>query len=299
MKKGLQQNGKTLLCRYKNVASSRRECCTTLKVKCQKENRPPDVAGGWKVEEDPDFSLARIFSVGPCDSGYVVLLHPVSNPFRFLPVFVGEFEAYAIAEASPSFVSTRPLTHDFISTTLKVINSSITKVAITHLTQRAFYARIWVWTTAGYEISLDSRPSDAIALALRFRAPIFLNERLIISGGISLEQIKRELNEGVLRNFLPRKTNFSSWKNAESFNSAALGGIEPSAEALKLRSLEDLAERITNQNLLDNIKEKKKTVDPVEQFRESFNRAIAEERYEDASRIRDQIYHWLLSHRKH
>ncbi|KAK4523012.1 hypothetical protein GAYE_PCTG33G0902 [Galdieria yellowstonensis] len=268
-----------------------------LKIQCQKENRPPNVAGGWKVEEDPDYSLARICAVGTCDSGYAVLLHPASNPFRFLAVFVGEFEAHAIAEASSSSYISRPLTHDFISVTLKLIGSSISKVAITHLTQRAFCARIWVWTSGGYEISLDSRPSDALALALRFRAPLFLNERLVDSVGISLEQIKRELSEGVLRNFSPRKTNFSSWKNAESFSSASLQGVQPSAEAQKLRSLEDLAGRITNQGLLDSVREKLKTVDPVQQFREEFSRAITEERYEEASRIRDRIYQWLLSNK--
>ncbi|GJD10396.1 Uncharacterized protein Gasu2_45880 [Galdieria sulphuraria] len=248
--KALYQRGNTFICSNKRFHLSNYNRRKVSTIKCQKENRAPDVSGGWRVEEDADYSLARIFSVGACDSGYAVLLHPVSNPFRFLAVFVGEFEAHAIAEASSSSFSSRPLTHDFISVTLKLIGSFISKVAITHLTQRAFCARIWVWTMAGYEISMDARPSDAVALALRFHAPLYLNERLVNSAGISLEQIKRELNEGILRNFSPKKTNFSSWKNADSFNSVALKGLEPSEEALKLRSLEDLAGRITNENLL-------------------------------------------------
>ena len=73
--------------------------------------------------------------------------------------------------------------------------------------------------------------------------------------------------------------------------------MQPSAEAQKLRSLEDLAGRITNQGLLDSVREKLKTVDPVQQFREEFSRAITEERYEEASRIRDRIYQWLLSNK--
>ncbi|GJQ11455.1 hypothetical protein GpartN1_g3246.t1 [Galdieria partita] len=295
--KTLYHREKGLSCSNKRFHSRSYSRFKLQKLKCQKENRPPDVTGGWKVEEDADYALARIFSVGTCDSGYAVLLHPVSNPFRFLAVFVGDFEAHAIAEASSFSVSARPLTHDFISVSLKLIGSSISKVAITHLTQRAFYARIWVWTMAGYEISLDARPSDAVALALRFRAPLYLNERLVNSAGISLEQIKRELSEGILRNFSPKKTNFSSWKNADSFNSAALQGFEPSEEALKLRSLEDLAGRITNENLLKSVKEKMKIVDPVQNFQEEFTRAITEERYEDASLIRDQIYKWLLNNR--
>eukprot|EP00871_Galdieria_phlegrea_P004314 jgi/Galph1/4884/GphlegSOOS_G3523.1 len=284
-------------------------------VICQKEDRPPNLMEGWMVEEDADYSVARIFAVGTCDSGYAVLTHPVADPFRFLAVFIGEFEAQAIIEGFSAAASTsatapdtnstttetasvsltgRPLTHDIIKETLVAVDSSISRVAITHLTQRAFCARVWIHTAGGHELSVDARPSDAIALALRFRAPLYLNERLLDATGITLENVKREVREGVLRNFCPRKTNFSAWKGTESFNAASLKGLEPAPEALKLRSLEELAARISSRDLLNTVKEKSKQVDPVEHFRAEFAKAITEERYEDACKIRDKIYHWLL-----
>jgi len=97
---------------------------------------------------------------------------------RVLPIWVGIFEANAIALQIENIATPRPMTHDLLRNVIQDLNASVQKVVVCDLKENTFYALIYV-TTGGETVAIDSRPSDAIALALRTRAPIFVEETVI------------------------------------------------------------------------------------------------------------------------
>lgn len=92
---------------------------------------------------------------------------------RLLPIWIGVFEANAIALRIDGFEPPRPMTHDLLASTLKTLGAEIEKIVICDLRDTTFYALIHL-QQHGRPLTLDARPSDAIALALRAEAPIFV-----------------------------------------------------------------------------------------------------------------------------
>jgi hypothetical protein len=91
----------------------------------------------------------------------------------FLPIWIGVFEANAIALRLESVETPRPMTHDLLRSTIETIGAKVSKIVISDLRDNTFYAQIHVQTN-GTAVEIDARPSDAIALALRTEAPIFV-----------------------------------------------------------------------------------------------------------------------------
>jgi bifunctional DNase/RNase len=92
-----------------------------------------------------------------------------------LPIWVGVFEANAIATQLEKIVSPRPMTHDLLRATIEQLGASIDRIVVTDLRDATFYATLHL-DRNGEKVEVDSRPSDAIALALRCEAPIFVEE---------------------------------------------------------------------------------------------------------------------------
>ena len=97
---------------------------------------------------------------------------------RGIPIWVGPFEAQAIAMEMQGVPSPRPLTHDLLKTILQDVGVQFEKAVVNELKEGTYYSRIYL-TSAGKHIEVDSRPSDAIALALRFHKPIFVVKSLL------------------------------------------------------------------------------------------------------------------------
>ncbi len=97
---------------------------------------------------------------------------------RVLPIWVGIFEANAIALQMENVSTPRPMTHDLLRNVIEDLKGQVTKVLISDLKDNTFYALIYV-DVAGDLVAIDARPSDAIALALRTQAPIFVEESVI------------------------------------------------------------------------------------------------------------------------
>ena len=97
---------------------------------------------------------------------------------KFLPIWIGHPEAAAILMKLQGATTPRPMTHDLINDMLGELDVSCTKVAVTELKENTFYALIHLRKN-GHSIEVDARPSDAIALALRTRSPIFVEEAVI------------------------------------------------------------------------------------------------------------------------
>ncbi|HXH05649.1 MAG TPA: bifunctional nuclease family protein [Vicinamibacterales bacterium] len=99
---------------------------------------------------------------------------------RVLPIWVGVFEANAIALQIENVTTPRPMTHDLLRNVIEDLKASVQKIVVCDLRENTFYALIYL-TTHGETVAIDARPSDAIALALRARAPIYVEERVIDS----------------------------------------------------------------------------------------------------------------------
>lgn len=164
------------------------------------------------------------------DKGFVLLLK-AANEERALPIFIGPAEAQAIAMHINKISIPRPLTHDLFKSVIETLNFRLVRIEVTDLRDGTFYANL-VLEGEGGETTVDSRPSDAIALALRFDAPIFVEDKVMDEAAQVIEV------------------------------SAAEEGKDPK-QAM--------------------------AVSPVDALKKKLEKAVEEERYEDAARIRDEI----------
>ena len=105
---------------------------------------------------------------------------------RYLPIWIGQPEAAAILMKLQGASTPRPMTHDLVTDILGQLEAQVVRITVTELRENTFYAQITVQLD-GTEIEVDSRPSDAIALAIRAEAPIFAADQVIEESGIEFE----------------------------------------------------------------------------------------------------------------
>lgn len=115
----------------------------------------------------------------------VVILKEVGGD-RHLPIWIGSYEADAIAMELQGVTPTRPLPYDLMQTMLGELNASVDRVVIAELSDQVFYARV-VLNTSRSTVEIDSRPSDAIALAVRTGSRILVDESVMDTAGVAIE----------------------------------------------------------------------------------------------------------------
>jgi uncharacterized protein len=113
---------------------------------------------------------------------FIVLLKGEGDP-RTLPISIGQLEAQSIAMELYHTSSPRPLTHDLFKSTIEKLGSKVSKVIICDLVDNTFYARLFL-ETDGRDTAIDARPSDAIAMALRFSAPVYVEDNVMDGSGV-------------------------------------------------------------------------------------------------------------------
>jgi|TARA_B110000914_G_C15495618_1_gene463075 bifunctional DNase/RNase len=126
---------------------------------------------------------------------YAVILKELDGDRR-LPVLIGAFEAQSIAMAMESMETPRPLTHDLISNLIKGINANLSSVKIIELKDGVFYSVLDIQSKKIGHREIDSRPSDALALALRMHAPIFVSTD-IMDEAIILEKDLQNIEDEI------------------------------------------------------------------------------------------------------
>ena len=119
----------------------------------------------------------RGLMLDPVTNMPIVVLKDIASEL-VLPIWVGVFEANAIALELEKTATPRPMTHDLLRTIARGLGARITRVVVSDLRDDTFFATVWM-EQAGEAIALDARPSDAIALALRADCPIFVSERVL------------------------------------------------------------------------------------------------------------------------
>jgi len=115
-----------------------------------------------------------------------IVLLKTAEGNKFLPIWIGHSEAAAILMKLQGATTPRPLTHDLVTSMLAELEARVTRITVTELRDNTFYASITIQQD-GSEIEVDSRPSDAIALAVRAEAPIFADDRVIEESAIEFE----------------------------------------------------------------------------------------------------------------
>jgi bifunctional DNase/RNase len=139
----------------------------------------------------------RGLMMDPVTNMPIVILKDI-NGNSLLPIWVGIYEANAIALEIEKVATPRPMTHDLIKSLLLGLGTGMKKVVVSDLREDTFYAIIWLERN-GELISVDSRPSDALALALRLDCPIYVEEEVLknskLSGAVSDKVNSEELRK--------------------------------------------------------------------------------------------------------
>ena len=172
------------------------------------------------------FIKVKIENISLSNLGFIVFLKKDDDE-NVLPICIGAMEAHSIAASYNKQQFPRPLSHDLFKNILNTLDCKVLKIHVTDLIDGTFYARIYI-KDGEKELDIDSRPSDAIALALRFSAPIFVHQDVLQTAAVSMNQNKDK-------------------------------------------------EKI------------EKPLDPIEKLQLELKKAVEEERYEDAAKIRDEL----------
>lgn len=183
-------------------------------------------------------------------SGSFALILGEEQGRRRLPIIIGMFEAQAIAIEIEKIAPNRPMTHDLFLKFSEGFNYQIKEIYISDLNEGIFFAKIVAFDEIK-TVEIDSRPSDAIAIGLRFDVPIFTNEKVMSEAGIILEEEEFDENE----------------KDDDTVD-------------------DELEKELVSNS---NAEESDITEMPLDKLEELLNQALANEDYENAARIRDEI----------
>ncbi|MEN8794530.1 MAG: bifunctional nuclease family protein [Flavobacteriales bacterium] len=182
-------------------------------------------------------------------SGAYALVFNETEGNRRLPIIIGGTEAQAIAIELEGMTPSRPLTHDLFKSFAEEFQFTVQEVIIYNLIEGIFFAKLICKNKEGNSVEIDSRTSDAVAIAVRFSCPIYTYEFILTSAGIILEE-----------------------EDGEDFEGADKESTEPTTEApIEIEKANS---------------ESKKTIEELE---EELNQAIEDEDYEKASKLRDTI----------
>lgn len=112
---------------------------------------------------------------------------------RYLPIWIGAFEADSITLGLQEVTMSRPLTHDLLKSVIEGVRASVSHIYVNELREDTFFAQIFIQVN-GKQVAIDSRPSDAIALAVRVNVPIYVAEKVLEQAGILPTPEKEELS---------------------------------------------------------------------------------------------------------
>lgn len=276
--------------------SSHRDIARNL-PRAQKADLPPDFSSGFEPAIDNDYAEVRVLSLGPSRTdGSLLTLRPVKGGDRAFKMSVTVSQADSIRQAlSRRHTTCRPLslrpgTHDLCKNVLDVCGAFVTKAAITHIQDEVFIARVWVRGPGctNEEMNVDARPSDAIAMAIRASAPLFLNTMLLQQWNVPVEAVERDAKHG-LCDWLGEYPD--AMKSIRSIREE----VRQRPEHLKLAKLKmelDLAVRLQRFGEACALKEEIMKICPIDRLKEDLQLAVREQRFMDAARIQDHITIW-------
>lgn len=197
--------------------------------------------------------------------GHYALVLGETNGNRRLPIIIGGAEAQAIALELENIKTNRPMTHDLIYNMARHFDLDLLEVYINDLQEGIFYANL-ILESDGEIHEIDSRPSDAVAIGVRFKVPIFCSEHVLEEAGIVIEDEESTESEG-------------EFSLAEIEQSDPIEGAEPEPDEDPI------------QEVAPPVKPKrgKSSKEKINKLQKQLDEALAGEDYEKAARIRDEI----------
>ena len=193
-----------------------------------------------------------ISDVSITNVGFAIFLKPTDiESQRVVPIFIGPLETYSISSALDGVTPPRPNTHDLIISMLNEMEARVLHVIINDIIGNIFYARIVIQTEDGV-LELDSRPSDSVAIAIRSKCPIYVNEKVYRESSVVLGEENKEKGDQV-----------------ES---------EIREEIEKRESSQENVYRLTGG-----------ITSEIEDLKKELQKAVDEENFEEAARLRDLI----------
>lgn len=289
-------------------------------------SRPPNYADGFDPSSDGGYDEARVYSFSTARDGCSVLtLRPVSGGPLAFKMSVTSLQADAIRRAlsnpstrrklqrhsrrsvdndsgdgpsslfessatamnkQPVIPGDRPSTHDLLKTAIDACGGVVAQAAITHIRSDVFIARVWLRTASGMT-HIDARPSDALVLAIRTAAPLFLNRGLLEQWGVSVSAVTNEAKQGLC----------SMVQYDEGIKSARslLEETRRKPEFLKLAYLKsrlDMAVRLQRFAEASQVYDELQRICPIEDLQKQLDIAISEERFLDAMKLQDELTLW-------
>jgi bifunctional DNase/RNase len=195
---------------------------------------------------------AEVWTVAKAEQGNAVLVRPLGLDVA-VPIFIAPLEAQSILIGLGSVKMPRPLTHDLFISVLESLESSVNRVEITSLKDSTYYAKL-ILESEGSEISVDARPSDCLALAVRVKCPIYIDEAVVDEAGISVKMVEE--------------------KNRE-LKASDVSGESPSTAEAETPAAADVPSLASDSE--------------VSALKKLLDSAIEEENYEEAARLRDRL----------
>jgi len=225
-----------------------------------------------------DFTELRLDSISVTNAGFIVFLKGEDGN-RVLPIFIGANEAQAIALALGDDPPARPLTHDLLKNMLDALDAVVTRVDIIDLREGTFYARIRVSRGDLEDHEFDARPSDAIALAVRYDAPIFVTRAVFDDASIAVvvknaaedpdDEDAEEADEAALTEAGDENAEIERFDPTADDEDEDPGASESTQEAVRPTPAAPLS--------------------PLEKLQADLKAAVSAERYEEAARLRDVL----------
>ena len=131
----------------------------------------------------------------------IVVLHDKDNR-KALPIWIGSAEASAIIRKIENLVVARPMTHDLIMNIIAKTGYELDRIEINDVEKETYYATLFLTNDDGNEVQIDARPSDAIAVAIRVDAPIFVTANVLANGSVSTDSAKDEEESQEFKSFI-------------------------------------------------------------------------------------------------
>ena len=163
---------------------------------------------------------AEIWGVAEAGDGYMIFIKPLASEYS-VPIFIGQLEAQAILIGFGGITVSRPLTADLLQNLIKKTGLKLLRAEINDLSDNTFFGRLVLKKNTGEEFYLDSRPSDALAVAVRCKTPIFIEEKVVEEAGILTDDIADSLktDKETKRSFLQKE--MEEAVEAENYERAA------------------------------------------------------------------------------
>ncbi|CAN8070071.1 unnamed protein product [Agarophyton chilense] len=287
---GLPCVAHTRVLRRLPAAVKRTTGAVRITIVSQHASHAPDYSSGFSPESDADYEEVRVFSFGPSRNDSCLLtLSPVCGGKYAFKMCVTSAQAESIRASfrRNTCCNSRPSTHDLFNKVLRMGALVVVKAAITHIHDDVFIARVWFNMAEHDDFNVDCRPSDAIALALRSNAPLYLNINLLKQWNVEIEAIKRDARHGVCEQV--------SYEEALKTSSSIREEVRHKPEHIRLAILkmrldvavrtERYAEAAALKTLIDDIC-------PIDTLQNELRKAVSEQRFLDAACIHDRITVW-------